>query len=58
MCQMFHDLKELASTCFPGESSWAKWSKIWILRTLSLSWIFFFLHILWIIPLSVVWTIS
>jgi hypothetical protein len=20
MCQMFHDLKELASTCFPGES--------------------------------------
>jgi hypothetical protein len=25
MCQMFHDLKELASTRFPGESSWAFW---------------------------------
>lgn len=28
MCQMFHDLKELASTHFPGESSQNKWSNV------------------------------
>jgi hypothetical protein len=32
MCQMFHDLKELASMCFPGELSSAhRWQTIlWI----------------------------
>jgi hypothetical protein len=40
MCQMFHDLKELASTCFPGESSQDKWSNMCILKMLSWSGMF------------------
>lgn len=37
MCQMFHDLKELASTCFPGELLSDKCGNMGIFKILSLS---------------------